>query len=102
MKKIEIRKIAVSAIIIAVAFVVTMLTASFKVQFLSLDLKDAVLSVIALLFGPYYGFISVIVRKSVLAANRKDNVGDHDDGYENQTKRIKPLHIKDQHLLIIS
>lgn len=60
MKKIEIRKIAVSAIIIAVAFVVTMLTASFKVQFLSLDLKDAVLSVIALLFGPYYGFISVI------------------------------------------
>ncbi len=60
MKKIEIRKIAVSAIIIAVAFVVTMLTASFKVQFLSLDLKDAVLSVISLLFGPYYGFISVL------------------------------------------
>ena len=60
MKKIEIRKIAVSAIIIAVAFVVTMLTASFKVQFLSLDLKDAVLSIIALLFGPYYGFISVL------------------------------------------
>ena len=60
MKKIEIKKIAVSAIIIAVAFVVTMLTASFKVQFLSLDLKDALLSIISLLFGPYYGFISVI------------------------------------------
>lgn len=60
MKKIEIKKIAVSAIIIAVAFVVTMLTASFKVQFLSLDLKDAVLSIISLLFGPYYGFISVL------------------------------------------
>ncbi len=60
MKKIEIKKIAVSAIIIAVAFIATMITASFKVQFLSLDLKDAVLSIISLLFGPYYGFISVI------------------------------------------
>lgn len=60
MKKIEIKKIAVSAIIIAVAFVVTMLTASFKVQFLSLDLKDALLSIISLLFGPYYGFVSVL------------------------------------------
>lgn len=60
MKKIEIKKIAVSAIIIAVAFVITMVTASFKVQFLSLDLKDAVLSVISLLFGPYYGIISVL------------------------------------------
>ena len=60
MKKTEIKKIAVSAIIIALAFVVTMLTAPFKVQFLSLDLKDAILSVISLLFGPYYGVISVI------------------------------------------
>lgn len=60
MKKTEIRKIAVSAIIIAVAFVVTMLTAPLKVQFLSLDLKDAVLSIISLLFGPYYGFLSVL------------------------------------------
>lgn len=60
MKKSEIKKIAVSAIIIALAFVVTMLTASFKVQFLSLDLKDAILSVISLLFGPYYGVLSVL------------------------------------------
>ena len=60
MKKSEIKKISVSAIIIALAFIVTMLTASFKVQFLSLDLKDAVLSVISLLFGPYYGVLSVI------------------------------------------
>ena len=60
MKKIEIKKIAVSAIVVALAFVVTMVTAQFKVQFLSLDLKDAVLSVISLLFGPYYGFLSVI------------------------------------------
>jgi len=60
MKKTDIKKIAVSAIIIALAFVVTMLIASFKVQFLSLDLKDAVLSVISLLFGPYYGILSVL------------------------------------------
>ena len=60
MKKLEIKKIAVSAIIIALAFVVTMVTAPFKVQFLSLDLKDAILSVVSLLFGPYYGFLSVV------------------------------------------
>ncbi len=60
MKKTDIKKIAVSAIIIALAFVATMLTASFKVQFLSLDLKDAILSVISLLFGPYYGILSVL------------------------------------------
>ena len=60
MKKIDVRKIAVSAILVAVAFVATMLTAPVKVQFLSLDIKDAVLSIISLLFGPYYGIISVL------------------------------------------
>ena len=30
------------------------------------------------------------------SAKRGDNVGDHDDGYESQAKRIKPFHIKDQ------
>ena len=55
------KKMAVSAMLIAVAFLVTFLTAMFKVAgFLSLDLKDAVLSMIALLYGPVYGFISVI------------------------------------------
>ena len=48
------------------------------------------------LFYQLDGLAPVIVSKSVLAANRKDNVGNHDDGYENQTKRIKPFHIKDQ------
>ena len=62
MKKIETKKIAVSAMLTAVAFLVTMLTAIFKVGgFLSLDLKDAVLSMIALMYGPLYGFISVVV-----------------------------------------
>lgn len=55
------KKLVVSAILIAVAFLVTFSTAMFKVSgFLSLDLKDAVLSMIALLYGPVYGFISVI------------------------------------------
>lgn len=62
MKKIETKKIAVSAMLTAVAFLVTFCTAMFKVGgFLSLDLKDAVLSIIALLYGPVYGFISVLV-----------------------------------------
>ena len=56
------KKIAVSAMLVAVAFLVTFLTSMFKVGgFLSLDLKDAVLSVIALLYGPVYGIISVFV-----------------------------------------
>ena len=54
------KKMAVSAMLVAVAFLVTFLTAMFKVAgFLSLDLKDAVLSMIALLYGPVYGIISV-------------------------------------------
>ncbi len=60
MKSEQIKKIAVSGMLIAVAFVLTMLTSMFKVAgFLSLDLKDVALSIIALLFGPVYGLISV-------------------------------------------
>ncbi len=61
MKQEKTKKIAVSAMLVAVAFLVTFLTSMFKVGgFLSLDLKDAVLSVIALLYGPVYGLISVV------------------------------------------
>ncbi len=60
--RIETKKIAISAMLTAVAFLVTFCTAMFKVGgFLSLDLKDAVLSMIALMYGPVYGFISVLV-----------------------------------------
>lgn len=62
MKSEQIKKVAVSGMLIAVAFVFTMLTSMFKVAgFLSLDLKDVALSIIALLFGPIYGLISVTV-----------------------------------------
>ena len=56
------KKMAVSAMLIAVAFLITLLMSMFKVAgFLSLDLKDAVLSMIALIYGPVYGIISVII-----------------------------------------
>ena len=62
MNKQSIKKLTVSAMLTALAFMVTFLTAMFKVGgFLSLDLKDAVLSIVALLYGPLYGFISVLV-----------------------------------------
>ena len=57
----NIKRLAVCAMLIAVSFLVTFCTAMFKVSgFLSLDLKDAVLSMISLMYGPLYGFISVI------------------------------------------
>jgi riboflavin transporter FmnP len=55
------KKMAVTAMLVAVAFLVTFLTAMFKVAgFLSLDLKDAVLSMVALMYGPIYGIVAVI------------------------------------------
>ena len=57
----NIKRLAVCAMLIAVSFLVTFCTAMFKVSgFLSLDLKDTVLSMISLMYGPLYGFISVI------------------------------------------
>ena len=61
MKKIEIKKLSVTAMLTATAFLVTFLTSMFKVGgFLSLDLKDAVISVVSLLYGPIYGLASVL------------------------------------------
>ncbi|MBE6727155.1 MAG: hypothetical protein E7562_00740 [Ruminococcaceae bacterium] len=57
----NIKKLAVSAMLTALAFLLTFCTSFFKVSgFLSLDLKDAVLSVISLMYGPLYGIISVL------------------------------------------
>ncbi len=62
MNKNNLKKITVTAMLIALAYILTFLTAMFKVGgFLSLDLKDAVLSIVALLYGPLYGFMSVLV-----------------------------------------
>ena len=61
MKNIEIKKLSVTAMLTATAYLVTFLTSMFKVGgFLSLDLKDAVISIVSLLYGPVYGFVSVL------------------------------------------
>jgi riboflavin transporter FmnP len=61
MRSNEIKKITVTAMLTSVAFLATLLTSMFKVGgFLSMDLKDAVISIIALLYGPLYGIISVL------------------------------------------
>ena len=61
MKKTITGKLTVSAMLVALAFIATFCTSFFKVSgFLSLDIKDAILSIVALMFGPIYGFISVL------------------------------------------
>ena len=61
MKKTLTGKITVSAMLIALAYIATFCTSFIKVGgFLSLDIKDAVLSIVSLMFGPLYGFLSVI------------------------------------------
>ncbi len=60
MKKVDVKKLTVSAMLIALAFLSIFLL-KFKVSFLSFDFKDALLSVLTLLYGPLWGIISVCV-----------------------------------------
>ncbi len=53
-KKIDIKKITVTAVFCALAYL-CMFVFRFKVSFLTFDFKDAVLSVVAFMFGPVYG-----------------------------------------------
>lgn len=57
MKKEKITKICLTGVFCALAFILTTIL-RFKVAFLSFDLKDAVLAVISLMYGPLYGVIS--------------------------------------------
>ena len=57
MKKMDIRKLTVSAMICAFAFL-AMFVFRFKVSFLTFDFKDAILSINALLYGPVMGIVS--------------------------------------------
>lgn len=59
-KKIDIKKISVTAILSAVAYL-CMFLFRFKVSFLTFDFKDAVLAVISFLYGPLYGVFSSLV-----------------------------------------
>ena len=53
----NIKKLTVTALFCALAFLMTFIF-RFKVGFLTFDFKDAVISVLSLLYGPVYGVIS--------------------------------------------
>ncbi len=57
MNKPDIKKISVAAMLTAVAFLCTFVF-RFKVSFLTFDFKDAVISVVSLLYGPVWGIAS--------------------------------------------
>ncbi len=57
MQKNNVKKISVTALFCAIAFLMTFVF-RFKVGFLTFDLKDAVISVISLLYGPICGVAS--------------------------------------------
>ena len=60
MKKFSLKDISVSSILIALAFICTFIF-KFKVGFLTFDLKDAIISIIAFLFGPIMAVISAVI-----------------------------------------
>lgn len=57
MKKEKLIKISVTGVFCALAFILTVVL-RFKVAFLSFDLKDTVIAVISLMYGPLYGVTS--------------------------------------------
>lgn len=57
MKSTRIRNMTVTAMLCALAYIVMFLI-HFKVMFLTFDLKDAILTLTALLYGPVYGVAS--------------------------------------------
>lgn len=59
-KKVDLKKLSVTAMLCALAYI-CMFVFKFKVGFLTFDLKDAVLTIIAFLYGPLYGIVSSIV-----------------------------------------
>ncbi len=56
----RIQQMTVTAMLCALAYIVTFLF-HFKVMFLTFDLKDAVLTLAALLYGPVYGIVSASI-----------------------------------------
>lgn len=59
-KKTDVRKMAVTAMFCAIAFLMTFVF-RFKVSFLTFDFKDAIIAVSSFLFGPLYGVCSALV-----------------------------------------
>lgn len=59
MKKTELKKISALSMLCAVAYLCVFLF-RFKVSFLTFDFKDALLAVIAFIYGPIYGIASAV------------------------------------------
>ena len=60
MKKTNIKKLSVTAMLCALAYI-CMFVFKFKIGFLTFDFKDAILTVIAFLYGPAYAVISSVL-----------------------------------------
>jgi riboflavin transporter FmnP len=60
LKKTNLKKLSVASMLTAVAFLCTFVF-RFKVAFLTFDFKDAVISIISLLYGPLYGVASAAI-----------------------------------------
>ena len=56
----NIKKMSVIAVLCAIAYLVS-LVFPFKVQFLTFDLKDAIIAISALMYGPVAGLISSVI-----------------------------------------
>ena len=59
-KSVKLKKISASAMLCALAFL-CMFVFRIKVSFLTFDAKDAVISIISLMFGPLYGVMSAAI-----------------------------------------
>lgn len=57
MKKEQIVKVSVTGVFCALAFIMTAVL-RFKVAHLSFDLKDTIIAIVSLMYGPLYGIIS--------------------------------------------
>ena len=57
MKKEKLIKSSVTGVFCALAFILTVVL-RFKVSFLSFDLKDTIIAVVSLMYGPLYGVAS--------------------------------------------
>lgn len=57
MKKEKLIKISVTAVFCALAFILTAVL-RFKVAHLSFDLKDSIIAIVSLMYGPLYGVVS--------------------------------------------
>ena len=57
MKRDSLKKIAITSVFTAIAFILTFIF-RFKVSFLTFDFKDAIIAMVALMYGPIYGMTS--------------------------------------------